>query len=790
MVFGMVKDTVFKINYRVIFLTMFWLALKLFLLDFSTPRLCSAFVLNNPVCFIHGRRYSENVMDLGGEHDFHVVSSSLRVFPWNGETSSQDRITEGSKSSNATLPKENATILDNITEPDDNQQAGNESKSSGENINTIFRIAASADGKIPEVDKGTNDHVSSSTTKTSDRIDAIYTAINNQRLNSLSIMDDIQNNATTIQTLRQSLENSGFMLLSPRDLDLCAALNPGYLLRLSIAPDLRKLDPNLYHEFYPNTTTSSSKPLFGGRVLIFRRGYSQEITKGRLLLPKLDYLQSSLVQRSASKLARKISDSSIANAMTNSSQYFQKSIQATLDAWQDKFKDPIDKTEAVGENRLGPETSTRKKIKNTASRIVKRPLRKGVNMLKNATSSTGNSLDATLDEKKKKIFERYISAGTGRSVRSMARKAKFVDPDSFDTDEELKPFLARDFNDDDDGEGPQSKEISLAYEYGYINDGDDYSRELSQSRSQLSIRLLKRISIANLVSFLSDGGRRKLIKSLFAESKLVEPTYEEVVVIWRPLPEPVKKKKKKLFVPPPLPKFVYEILEIFGAEHKVPQPPLPEQEPDPIPVEIRTFGGVPMANLLAVLPKTRLIFRPADALIFDLVNVFSLLAVLASQKFDSPQLDLIALVSVTLWIFRTFFRYSNKVARYDLLVNKFLKEKISHRNKGALKYIANEAAVQRARRAALVHDWLAEDSVRMYEEDQYMDDIVQLGSFEINKRLPVGYPVYIDVQAALDDLVDLGLIQFSDDGRLRQVETGDKAMDALAQLWNGIFLKI
>lgn len=71
------------------------------------------------------------------------------------------------------------------------------------------------------------------------------------------------------------------------------------------------------------------------------------------------------------------------------------------------------------------------------------------------------------------------------------------------------------------------------------------------------------------------------------------------------------------------------------------------------PLEIRAFSGVPMANLPAVLPKTKLIFRPADAFVFDLVSIVSLLLVFGSQRFDNPRLDLLALVSFCFWGFRT-----------------------------------------------------------------------------------------------------------------------------------------
>ena len=40
---------------------------------------------------------------------------------------------------------------------------------------------------------------------------------------------------------------------------------------------------------------------------------------------------------------------------------------------------------------------------------------------------------------------------------------------------------------------------------------------------------------------------------------------------------------------------------------KKPEPPIGK-------LEIRNFEGVPMSNLPAVLPKTKVMFRPADAL--------------------------------------------------------------------------------------------------------------------------------------------------------------------------------
>ena len=97
---------------------------------------------------------------------------------------------------------------------------------------------------------------------------------------------------------------------------------------------------------------------------------------------------------------------------------------------------------------------------------------------------------------------------------------------------------------------------------------------------------------------------------------------------------------------------MYDVAEIFEVENRLPEKPPMEQRK--MPLEIRAFSNVPMANLLAVFPKTKLIFRPADAFIFDLINITTFLAVLSSVRFDSPKLDLLAIVSGVLWVLRTY----------------------------------------------------------------------------------------------------------------------------------------
>jgi hypothetical protein len=242
-------------------------------------------------------------------------------------------------------------------------------------------------------------------------------------------------------------------------------------------------------------------------------------------------------------------------------------------------------------------------------------------------------------------------------------------------------------------------------------------------------------------------------------------------VVWRP-----KKKEKPEFRPP---KFVSELADMFDLEG-FEQPPLTKRVKTRSNIEIRNFEGVPMANLPAVLPKTKLIFRPADAFLFDMISFVTFLLVIGSIRLDSPRLDLLAVVSVSLWILRTVFRYSNKLARYDLLVKTFLTSKISHRNAGALKYIASEAGAQRAVRAALVYYWICNfvDAIkspfrRRGDTSLSRLSLQQKAQDDINNFLKTETQVQMHVERSLEDLEDLQLVKFDSQDSETLVEVLD-----------------
>ncbi|XP_010506707.1 PREDICTED: uncharacterized protein LOC104783275 [Camelina sativa] len=74
----------------------------------------------------------------------------------------------------------------------------------------------------------------------------------------------------------QLLDNAGFEELSARDLALTSALNTDYLLTLPVYVDWKKASES--------------------NAIVFRRGYATEKEKGLLLVEKLDYIQSKVLQ--------------------------------------------------------------------------------------------------------------------------------------------------------------------------------------------------------------------------------------------------------------------------------------------------------------------------------------------------------------------------------------------------------------------------------------------------------------------------------------------------------------
>ena len=342
-----------------------------------------------------------------------------------------------------------------------------------------------------------------------------------------------------VSATRSSLENAGFQLLSKRDIDLCDSLNAAYLLRLSIRPDLSKLAP-IENEFYPeryNLTTGNvldeNEQLFDGRILVYWRSYSKEATKGRLILPKLDYLQANLVQRFAAWINRGLGRY---ERKFNEKVYTQKS--TIKKSMKESFSASVDSIRNW-------------KVSKFIKEVILQKADDIESLLRDDENRTGKNLDDS-------------SEGSIKLGRYGGSRASFFG--SPDPNDALDPFLMCEVQYYKPSELPSNLRfngtdiIDLSQKVTAANAESDMNKVLNHqgftceydaqenamtaatatadagsnedqpppSASPPKLQLLERVSIGNLVDVFSKSGRKKFIKTLFSESELVEPTYEEV----------------------------------------------------------------------------------------------------------------------------------------------------------------------------------------------------------------------------------------------------------------------
>jgi hypothetical protein len=612
-----------------------------------------------------------------------------------------------------------------------------------------------------------------------------------------NVIRSIEEVTNVISLLRRTLEDAGFELLSRRDMDLCESLNAGYLLRLSILPDVSDFDPSIAIDFYPEkffyngtlkNDCETDELLFDGRALVFWRGYSQEITRGRLWLPKIDYLQASLVQGSAAWLKNKIDEVEV--------EIFRKGMEEIR-----RLRKTLHQRAKllVGGLRLREIPTNIQQIFSVVQASVDGNLVPFIDAYLGANDDDDEDICENNARSSKGLTSKR--GGSIRLGRYGGFKIRFVA--SPNPNDALEPFTICEYNYDnvtnDTSDGAWNEQAVTSSNmnatvglcehdmYDEVNHNTftcEYdSRIMSNNKIKTGklprMQLLERVSISSLVDLFTKAGRKKVWKAIFSKSRLVEPTYEEVVVIWRPL----VKQKKKITTP----QFVSEFADMFDIEGF--QDSSQEKVTiAPAKLEIRLFERVPMSNLAAVLPKTKLVFRPADAFLFDLITLVTLTLVLSSVKFDSAKLDLLAVASVSFWLFRTVIRYSNKLARYDLLVKTFLTTKISQRNAGAFTYLTYEAASQRAIRSALVLFWISSKFCGTSSKAVARNALERECVSEVNRLLKTEKEVQLDGARALQDLEDLQLL--TPDAESGTIATNTTCLEAstviVKRLWTDL----
>lgn len=386
-----------------------------------------------------------------------------------------------------------------------------------------------------------------------DKLDAIYHAMAHKQTRSLAYMERAEalrnkngeevppetsplstetreEEEQIISILKESLQDAGFQMLTRRDLDLVQALNADYLLRLSIMADVSQLDKSIVQEFFPgrfnvykNGTVETKEGedfLYDGRVLVFWRGYGYEVNRGRLLLPKIDYLQASIVQKAASLVREQL------NAL-------EEIVSGKTSKLYDKAST---KSLSVVAKSLESIPSRRVADKATAK------------LDELAKKAQGQAKDEANKKDDEKLFKLTRYGGYRKSFTSSPNPSDAltpfticeVDRGAYDVTgsnvtetPEARP--ARSGNITSDGMSLLNAEMVDHDLYQAMNQAhftclydEEMTSAMGTDPNQIpTMQLLERVSIRNLVDF-TESGRKNLVSRILAKNTLMEPTYEEV----------------------------------------------------------------------------------------------------------------------------------------------------------------------------------------------------------------------------------------------------------------------
>ncbi|KAJ4776812.1 hypothetical protein LUZ62_061069 [Rhynchospora pubera] len=409
------------------------------------------------------------------------------------------------------------------------------------------------------------------------------------------------------QSFMKLLKDAQFEELSAQDLMLTYALNSDYILTLPIYVDWKR--------------ASQSK------AIIFRRGYATERQKGLLLVEKLDYLQSKLLQRIFFGLSKPLS---------NIGKYIIEAVERSTgkedpENWIEKLK--LWFKEQYSPDNLLLRTSNKK-------------------IGSDETADEGPELPIWIAAQRAvSRYEGLLSpvGPRGRLVRKLLTWTGLI---------------------------PSLPEASVNFEIDNKKYLENYLRP----------NFLPRITLTNIwepATKESCGGNVwEMIKAsigiLFRKSTLQEPAFQELILLYTD-----------------------------GGQST-------EMDDNVLPLQLKIYERIPIPDLPVVFPHKKLSFRILDAVRLDLATIIGLLAYLVNYKFESiassPSailLDIVAITSLAILVFRVALGYKQTWDRYQLLVNKTLYEKTLASGFGSVHFLLDASQQQQYKEAILVYALLS-----------------------------------------------------------------------------------
>ncbi|KAF6257770.1 Prismane-like protein [Scenedesmus sp. NREL 46B-D3] len=212
----------------------------------------------------------------------------------------------------------------------------------------------------------------------------------------------------------------------------------------------------------------------------------------------------------------------------------------------------------------------------------------------------------------------------------------------------------------------------------------------------------------------SSGG---LLQTLLEPVEIVEPTFRQMLVVYRkkPRPEWWRGAWFKLTGQKVAPVARRSSIQLQHACHMAAALIIPSavhntchsfelQQLDAWPSATRhvlVYRDIPLPSWQVVFPDKLLQFRPLDLLRLDLFGLAGAAAVLAQARYSSLVLELVTMVSLSVWGTRLVLGYLRMGDRYKSIVAQLLAERTVAGGEGGLEYLATAAGLQQFKQAAL-----------------------------------------------------------------------------------------
>ncbi|CAM9667331.1 unnamed protein product [Ectocarpus sp. 12 AP-2014] len=451
---------------------------------------------------------------------------------------------------------------------------------------------------------------------------------------------------------------------------------------------------------------------FEGRLLVFWRGNGVEETRGRLLLKKLDYLQSNAVGW-------------LSQSVTDSLKASQQQVAGAVDTVARDLarrKDSVVRSLAEGAIAFGLERDSLTQFLPVS------------NVTEMALTKEQEALDEALEALRRNSrrgpvnLQRYGLREVNVKLEEFSEGGAWPPGDDSWFWEPEVPAAA----DTTAGAGRESTKDGVLDEGAGMDEppipGEVPSTVLPRvtlasvlspspsGQSVVAARTTSRNSrnSSNSSNSLGQIGpestsklnelSRSALSRLLSKCTVKEPTYDEVVVVVY-----FKRTRRPIFkTPATLAALLRAGKRIGNKVRGIEKVDAAQDDADEVKaaglgLQLRVYRGVPLVNLNSIAPDKKVEVRPQTALRLDLNTVVGLGLVLANLRFDSPVLVAAATVSVVLLVIRTIVGYLNARIRVESFVSRDILDKTMGSNVPVLRHLAEEAAQQKSRHVAMVY---------------------------------------------------------------------------------------